>query len=110
MFVDPQAHTMSALYGNTAAIESATAPGTGPIPYSPGSVLALVTWVQRDDPHWFGGRIPGSVQSVEFVQTEAAGKAGRYQRFSGSGEVHIPEDEMTKRTNFLLSLAPAWLP
>jgi hypothetical protein len=110
MFVDPQEHTMSALYGNTAAIESATAPGTGPIPYSPGSVLALVTWVQRDDPHWFGGRIPGSVQSVEFVQTEAAGKAGRYQRFSGSGEVHIPEDEMTKRTNFLLSLAPAWLP
>jgi mono/diheme cytochrome c family protein len=112
MFVDSKAHTMSALYGNTAAIGSANAHGTasGPISYSPGSVLALVTWVQRDDPHWFGGRIPGSVQSVEFVQVEAAGKADRYQRFSGSGEEHIPEDEMTKRTNFLLSLAPAWLP
>ena len=29
-----------------------------PALYSAGAVLALVTWTQREDPHWFGGRIP----------------------------------------------------
>jgi hypothetical protein len=112
MFVDPQTHTMSALYGNSEAILNASSHGSGPSPitYAPGSVLALVTWVQRDDPHLVGGRIPGSVQSVEFVQVEGAGKASRYQRFSRSGEEHLPEGEMAKRTSFLLDLAPAWLP
>ena len=35
--------------------------------YPAGAVLALVTWAQRDDPHWFGARIPDVPQSVEFV-------------------------------------------
>jgi hypothetical protein len=30
-------------------------------------VLALVTWDQQEDKHWFGGRIPGAVKTVEFV-------------------------------------------
>ncbi len=114
MFVDPQTQSMSALYGNDAAMHSVDARGSasGPTRYSPGSVLALVTWVQRDDPHWFGARIPAALQSVEFVQVEAAAKAGRYLRFSGSAlaEEHIPDDAMAKRTNFLLDMAPAWLP
>jgi hypothetical protein len=114
MFVDPQAHTMSALYGNPAAITSTDTRGSasGPLTYTPDSVLALVTWVQREDPHWFGGRIPASPQSVEFVQVGAASKAGGYQRFSGSDltEEHLAEDEIARRTNFMLGLAPAWLP
>lgn len=36
-------------------------------------MLALVTWVQRDDPHWFGARIPDVSQSVDFVQVAAGG-------------------------------------
>jgi hypothetical protein len=27
----------------------------------------LVTWREREDPHWFGARIPGEMVSVEFV-------------------------------------------
>jgi hypothetical protein len=52
MYVDPDAHTMSTLYGNRAALQSAYArsdASAGAPVYSPGSVLALVTWVQRDD-------------------------------------------------------------
>lgn len=74
--------------------------------------MALVTWVERGDPHWFGARIPAAPQSVEFVQVEAAGKAGRYLHFSGSAwaEQDIPEDVAAKRTKFLLRLPPARLP
>jgi hypothetical protein len=113
VFVDPQAHTMSALYANAAAMQSVDAnhSAAGPIAYAPASVLALVTWVQRDDPHWFGGRIPGTPRSVEFVQVGAPGQ-NHYQRFAGGDlqEIQPAPAEETKRTNFILNLAPAWLP
>ncbi len=63
--VDHTNHTMSTLYGNEAAFHHArTSPQT---PYPAGAVLALVTWDQQEDKHWFGGRIPSNVNSVEFV-------------------------------------------
>jgi len=114
MFADRRAHTMSALYGNDAAMKSVNArrSASGPIAYMPGSTLALVTWLQRDDPHWFGARIPGAPQSVEFVQVTASGHTNRYQRFGGGGmgETGLAPQEEAKRTGFILNLAPAWLP
>lgn len=102
MYVDPKAHTMATLYGNDVArnaIKKAPA-------YPEGSVLALVTWTQRDDPHWFGARIPDSPQSVEFVRI--TGQATEYRRFTGEG---LREDTTVEpRSSFLLGLTPAWLP
>jgi hypothetical protein len=77
--------------------------------YPAGAVLALVTWTQRDDPHWFGARIPDRPLSVEFVE---AGGQPHYRRFSGSA---LEEDEgasknSAERASFLLGLAPAPLP
>ena len=46
-------------------------PGHG---YSPGASLSLVTWVEKEDPHWFGGNIPDKVQSVEKVTFDQNGK------------------------------------
>jgi hypothetical protein len=64
--VDHAHGAMSTLYGNDAAIDHArTSPQTL---YPPGAVLALVTWQQQEDRHWFGGRIPGKVQSVEIIR------------------------------------------
>ena len=57
--------TMSTLYGNDTAVAHAHAGADGP--YHQGSVLAVVTWKQRDDPHWFGATIPSHPQSVEFI-------------------------------------------
>ncbi len=76
--------------------------------YRQDSVLALVTWNQRDDPHWFGARIASGVVSVEFVET--GGK--RYRRFSGPGleEEHPAPEESAERTKRLLGLTPAILP
>jgi hypothetical protein len=114
MFVDPKAHTMSALFGNDAAQAArvrGSNPGNAPL-YPVGSVLALITWTQREDPHWFGGRIPDTPQSVEFVEADGAGKARGYRRYDGpSMQEQTPQaEDVAKRSNFLLTLAPAMLP
>jgi hypothetical protein len=93
VYTDPGAHTMATLYGN-------------------GAVLALVTWAQRDDPHWFGARIPDAPESVEFVEGAGAGRTSTYRRFAGTGlsELHSDPGTSEQRTSFILGLAPAWLP
>jgi len=80
--------------------------------YPEGAVLALVTWAQREDPHWFGARIPAAPQSVEFVQAAVAGKPAVYLRFAGAQllEEHPEPSAAAERTSHLLGLAPAWLP
>jgi len=114
MFVDPKTRTMAALLGNEVAMQAVrTGSGSGKSPaYPAGSVLALVTWSQREDPHWFGGRIPDNPQSVEFVETGASGRAGSYRRYDGPllTEHAFNNDEAAKRSSFLLNLAPATLP
>src|SRR6187402_1734844 len=63
-FANRNDHTMATLYGNDAAIAS-TRSETG---FREGAVLSLVTWQQKEDPHWFGGSIPATPIRVEFVQ------------------------------------------
>jgi hypothetical protein len=78
---------MATLYCNAAAMKGVQIRGTPPLGgprYQTGAVLALVTWVQRDDPHWFGGRIPDMPESVEFVQVAATGQTISYRRFAGN--------------------------
>lgn len=74
--------TMSTLYGNDIAVTFARSP-TGSA-YPAGSVLALVTWIQRDDPHWFGAKIPSTPQSVEFVSISKTDQQPNYQLYRGS--------------------------
>jgi heme-binding protein/cytochrome P460 len=118
MYVDPRTATTATLYGNDVAMQavqargaSSLAPGVPPT-YPTGAVLALVTWVQRDDPHWFGARIPDLPQSVEFVQVTAAGAATSYRSFAGSGlvENHPAPTVMTQRSRFIVGVTPAPLP
>ena len=88
-----------------------TPPSGGPR-YATDAVLALVTWVQRDDPHWFGGRIPDMPESVEFVQMATKGQTISYQRFAGNElvEEHPAASVAAHRTSFMLGLTPARLP
>jgi hypothetical protein len=106
MYVDPKNHTMATLYGND--IASQTANGA---PYAAGAVLALVTWAQRDDPHWFGARIPDTPRSIEFVEVADAGKTS-FRSFIGAGltQDHPTANVVAERTRFMLGLAPARLP
>jgi hypothetical protein len=108
-FVNLRDKTMSILYGNDIAVKSArsgnnaataathaaasaahaTTTGTAiatpaaHTTYPPGSTLALVTWSQRDDPHWFGGRIPGAIRSVEILSFGSV-PAPAYDRYEGA--------------------------
>jgi hypothetical protein len=73
--------TMSTLFGNDVAVQYART--NGERMYPAGSVLSVVTWSQQEDPRWFGGNIPQSTRSVEFVTVTGAG-AYTYQRYEGS--------------------------
>jgi mono/diheme cytochrome c family protein len=115
MYVDPKTRTMATLYCNRAAMEGVQmrgAPPSGGPKYPTGAVLALVTWAQRDDPHWFGGRIPDIPESVEFVQVAATGQTISYRRFAGKElvEEHPASSVAANRTSFMLGLTPARLP
>ncbi len=117
MYVDPRTRTMATLYGNDAAMltvqarREASVGGPNVPTYPAGAVLALVTWVQRADPHWFGARIPAMPRSVEFVRVAAPGQTS-YQRFAGPRliEDHSVASAAMLRTAFVLGLAPARLP
>jgi hypothetical protein len=117
MYVDEKTNTMATLYGNETAMHAVQVRGAigadakGPL-YPSGSVLALVTWAQRDDPHWFGARIPDAPQSVEFVRIARNGEINSYRRFSRAGliEDHTNAAVAIERTDFILNLAPAQLP
>jgi len=115
MYVDRKVRTMATLYGNRVAVEGAQMRGAAPLgglQYPAGAVLALVTWVQRDDPHWFGARIPAMPESVEFVQVAAAQTTNNYRRFAGNGlmEERPATDVAALRTKFMLGLTPVRLP
>jgi hypothetical protein len=93
-FIDKRHGAMSTLYGNDLAVSHArTSPQS---PYPAGAALALVTWSQQEDRHWFGGRIPGMAQSLEFVTVNPA-KAGKpsysYQSYEGAPPSPIPSQD-----------------
>jgi hypothetical protein len=112
MYVDPKTHATATLFGNEAAAHSINSRSASPAAsYQPGSVLALVTWVQREDPHWFGARIPDAPQAVEFVTIPAAGQT-TFRHFSGTQLAEDPSTALagTQRSAFILGLPPASLP
>ena len=105
--------TMSTLYGNDVAVKYArTNPDHN---YPAGAVLSLVTWSQRDDPHWFGAKIPAAAKSVEFLTVAAAPNqpAYRYENYQGSPLKKIDMRDtsaVNARVDHLLSQRAAVMP
>jgi hypothetical protein len=64
--VDNKNKTMSTLYGNDIAFQYARHPNAGAYPEQ--SELALVTWNQKADEHWFGANIPAQIKTIEKVK------------------------------------------
>jgi mono/diheme cytochrome c family protein len=114
MLVDPANRTTATLYANEPAAHAVNprVDSAEPPAYPKGAVLALVTWAQRDDPHWFGARIPDRPESVEFVEVGGDAKPGGYRRFDGSA---LAEDRPAPATaagrmRFIINLPPAPMP
>jgi hypothetical protein len=80
-WIDRQDATMSTLFGNDAAVQYARTSADGK--YPAGSVLSAVTWNQVEDPRWFGGKIPHTPKTVEYVTVNGPGQY-TYQRYEGS--------------------------
>lgn len=104
--------TMSTLYGNDTAVQYARTHAEQA--YPAGSVLALVTWQQRDDPHWFGAKIPSTVKSVEFVTIPSGRKeTPPYELYQGSPlqQVSLSDPAIIgARIDYLLSQRAAVTP
>ena len=94
--IDPQKSTMSTLYGNDTAVRYARS--NAKHDYPPGSQIALVTWTRRDDPRYFGAKIPDRIQSIEFVSvTELPGETNfAYSKFEGSPLAKTQSEESAK--------------
>ena len=61
---------MYTLFGNDLAVQYARK--NSQHDYPAGSVLSLVAWNQQEDPRWFGGNLPATPKSVEFVTVGVA--------------------------------------
>jgi hypothetical protein len=93
--IDREHHTMATLFANDIAVNSARS-AADMVVYSAGSTLALVTWTQRDDEHWFGGRIPQRFVSMELVTVAAGAEwkaAAKYERFGTDGHLAGGSDQ-----------------
>jgi hypothetical protein len=101
--------TMSTLFGNDQAFQHAHTSADSSYPN--GSVLALVTWKQQEDQHWFGGNIPGELQSIELVKIN--GTAAIYEQFTGTALRPAANSDtalITSRTRYILDEKPAVTP
>lgn len=112
-FIDPQNSTMSTLYGNDIAVQYARSDPAHD--YPPGSQIALVTWTRRDDPRYFGAKIPDRLKSIEFVSvTELPGETKfAYEKYEGSPLAKTQSDDLPKPSpsaQSLLNLRAAVLP
>jgi hypothetical protein len=99
-------HTMYTLYGNDSAIAHARAHTTGGYPAD--AQLALVTWSHKEDPHWFGGYIPGTPLSVEYVTFSAA--SPQYTRFTGQPLVRDTATADPQRTAAITGMQAVLMP
>jgi hypothetical protein len=96
--VDRGSGTTGTLFGNDAAVSAARAGAA----YPAGAVLGLVTWQQREDPHWFGARIPGQVVSVEFVEVGS----GADRAFVGTPWKEVAGTSATEIVGMKAAVAP----
>ena len=112
--LNPADHTLATISGNEKAVAHARHHASQE--YPAGSVLAIITWSQQEDPRWFGGKIPGSVRSVEFLEVQAAldhEQTYLYSMYSGTPlrkSVSIAEKFPTSRAAFLLAQKAAVMP
>lgn len=112
--IDKSSSTMSTLFGNDLAVDYARAHAQRD--YPDGSVLVLVTWTEREDPRWFGAKIPDRVSSVELLTIGSTpdGRASySYTNYTGAPLKKSSSQQSATpggRAAFLLSLRSAVLP
>lgn len=106
--VNKKQGTMATLYGNNTA-RSILMGNEQP---NNTEVLALVTWKQQEDPHWFGGLMPAEPVSIEWVKaTDKGAQQLSYSRLEGA-DLHQQTDtaENSTRLHYILNLHASVMP
>jgi len=89
--VDNRDSTMSTLFGNEIAVNHVRTDPHGS--YPPGSVVALGTWFQREDPNWLGAMVPGRLKSMEIVRADSNSNlptSFSYENYAGASLQRLP--------------------
>ncbi|HTL10445.1 MAG TPA: cytochrome P460 family protein, partial [Chitinophagaceae bacterium] len=111
---DSQGHSMSTLYGNDIATAFARSP-KGNV-YPAGAILTLVTWKQQDHEHWFGGKMPATMQGVEkvvFVKGNSEQVDALYEGYKGNARIKLPAQDtafVQSRIDFITSQRASIMP
>ena len=100
---------MSILYGNKIAFELLKNSHNN---IMKGEMLALLTWKQQEDKHWFGANIPGALLSVEIVEPSGDdSKKINYKRLIGpSLEQDKDTSQNLNRAALILDQRPSVMP
>ena len=108
--INHKKQTMMTLYGTDLAIDD--------LKDNPGKVngkeriLALVTWSQKDDPYWYGAKIPNNLLSVEVIKSKLPFSENTeivYQKYEGK-ELKKVNADGTNRVSTILSMKPSIMP
>lgn len=105
LYIDPQAQTISVLFAKDTGINI----GAQTTASANASDMALVTWTEREDPHWFGARIADNVASVEIVRISQGG--AEYRKLTGTGVTDRATNTTPgERSRFIANLHPVQTP
>lgn len=115
-FINHNNHTMATLYGNSIAVSELnntihSEAGSQKHAENRERVLLLVTWSQKDDPYWFGAKVPDQLLSIESLKsTDVFSMRAkiRYQIYRGEGSRDRTGDK-AGRINTILAMKPAVL-
>lgn len=75
-------------------------------------ILALITWSQKEDPYWYGAKIPNNLLSVEIIKSRQPFSENSeilYQKYEGKKLKKVSTDG-TDRIHTILSMKPSIMP
>ncbi|RLJ32871.1 hypothetical protein CLU97_2336 [Chryseobacterium sp. 7] len=108
--INHKKQTMMTLYGTDSAIDDFKN-SAGKVE-SQEKILALVTWSQKEDPYWYGAKIPDNLLSVEIIKSRQPFSQNSgivYQKYEGK-ELKKVNADGTDRIRTILGMKPSIMP
>lgn len=108
--INHKKQTMMTLYGTDSAIDDLK-DNAGKVE-SKERILALITWSQKEDPYWYGAKIPNNLLSVEIIKSQQPFSENSgivYQKYEGKDLKKVSTDG-ADRIRTILSMKPSIMP
>ncbi|MDR3025049.1 hypothetical protein [Chryseobacterium sp.] len=108
--INHKEQTMMTLYGTDSAIDELE-----DYPEKSNNkerILALITWSQKEDPYWYGAKIPDHLLSVEVIKSGLPFSDNsniQYQKYEGK-ELKKVNADGADRIRTILSMKPSIMP